>query len=149
MLPVRPSALEGPRRIVVGMVAQRLVEALRARDTEGRWGLAELAEVPRAPDDRVALASCCSGRRASDLTLGDDALWADPMVRLVRGDAAVAIDRVNPTATTASGRSWRDDHLVLATGLRAAMPPILGNDLPGVFVSRMLDDVAALRGWVE
>ena len=41
------------------------------------------------------------------------------------------------------------DELVLATGSSAAMPPIPGNDLPGVFVYRTIDDVAALRGWVE
>jgi nitrite reductase (NADH) large subunit len=29
------------------------------------------------------------------------------------------------------------------------MPPIPGNDLPGVYVYRTIDDVAALRGWVE
>ena len=47
------------------------------------------------------------------------------------------------------GRTWDYDELVLATGSDAAMPPIPGNDLAGVFVYRTIDDVAALRGWVE
>ncbi|CAN5326891.1 nitrite reductase large subunit NirB [soil metagenome] len=153
--PVPPDLTTSPddvRQLVVvggGMVAQRLVEALRARDAAGSWRVTVLAEEPRAPYDRVALTSYFSGRRASDLALGDESLWADPLVRLVRGDAVVTIDRESQTVTTASGRSWPYDHLVLATGSRASMPPIPGNDLPGVFVYRTLDDIAALRGWVE
>ncbi len=62
------------RHLVVvggGMVAQRLVEALRARDTDASWRVTLLAEEPRAPYDRVALTSYFSGRDAEDLALGD------------------------------------------------------------------------------
>ncbi len=143
---------EPARHLVVvggGMVAQRLVEALRARDADGAWRVTVLAEEQRAPYDRVALTSYFSGRDPESLALGDRSLWADPLVGLVRGDAVTSIDRVAQTVTTASGRVERYDHLVLATGSSAAMPPIEGNDLPGVFVYRTLDDVAALRGWVQ
>jgi nitrite reductase (NADH) large subunit len=150
-LPTQPASPDTRQLVVVGggMVAQRLVEAVRDRDTAGRWSVTVLAEEPRAPYDRVALTSYFSGRPAEDLALGDGSLWADPLVRLVRGDAAVALDRENRVVTTKSGRTWRYDHLVLATGSSASMPPIPGHDLPGVFVYRTLDDVAALRGWVE
>ena len=40
-----------------GMVAQRLVEALRDRDAAGTWRITVLAEEPRRPYDRVALTS--------------------------------------------------------------------------------------------
>ncbi|MBB2922837.1 nitrite reductase large subunit NirB [Cellulomonas cellasea] len=141
-----------PKHLVVvggGMVAQRLVEALRDRDAAGEWRVTVLAEEPRAPYDRVALTSYFSGRDPEDLALGTPALWADPLVRLVRGDAVTAIDREARTVTSTSGRVEHYDHLVLATGSKAAMPPIEGNDLPGVFVYRTVDDVAELRGWVE
>lgn len=132
-----------------GMVAQRLVEALRDRDTEGRWRVTVLAEEPRAPYDRVALTSYFSGRDPEDLALGDPALWDDPLVRLVRGDAVTTVDRDARTVTTASGRTYAYDHLVLATGSYPWVPPTEGADLPGVFVYRTVDDVAALRGYVE
>src|SRR4051812_8472875 len=132
-----------------GMVAQRLVEALRDRDADGRWRVTVLAEEPRAPYDRVALTSYFSGRDPADLALGDRALWDDPLVRLVRGDAVTAVDRDARTVTTASGRVHAYDHLVLATGSYAWVPPTEGADLPGVFVYRTIDDVAALRGYVE
>ena len=140
-----------PRHLVVvggGMVAQRLVEALRDRDTAGTWRVTVLAEEPRRPYDRVALTSYFSGRTPEELGLGDPALWDDPLVSLVRGDKAVGIDRDARVVTTESGRTFAYDHLVLATGSYAWVPPMEGADLDGVFVYRTLDDVAALRGYV-
>ena len=141
-----------PQHLVVvggGMVAHRLVEALRDRDAAGTWRVTVLAEEPRRPYDRVALTSWFSGRSADELQLGDPALWDDPLVTLRRDDVVVAIDRDARTVTTARGRVERYDHLVLATGSSAWVPPIEGADTPGVFVYRTLDDVAALRGYVE
>ncbi|PJI86773.1 nitrite reductase large subunit NirB [Luteimicrobium subarcticum] len=151
-MPGSDPARDTPQHLVVvggGMVAHRLVEALRDRDTDGTWDVTVLAEEPRAPYDRVALTSYFTGRDPEDLALGDAALWADPRVRLLRGEAVVGIDREARTVSTAAGRTFAYDHLVLATGSNAAVPPIPGNDLPGVFVYRTIDDVAALRGWVE
>ncbi|GEK17102.1 nitrite reductase large subunit NirB [Cellulomonas persica] len=132
-----------------GMVAQRLVEAMRDRDADGRWRITVLAEEPRRPYDRVALTSYFSGRDADDLALGDASLWDDPLVSLRRDDKVVAIDRAARTVTTERGRTEPYDHLVLATGSSAWVPPIEGADLEGVFVYRTVDDVAALRGYVE
>ncbi|SED81052.1 nitrite reductase large subunit NirB [Ruania alba] len=140
------------RHLVVvggGMVAQRLVEALVARDTAETWRVSVFAEEPLKPYDRVALTSYFSARDADELTLGDPALWDDPRVSLHRDRGIIEIDREAKQVTDRLGQVWDYDELVLATGSSAAMPPILGNDLPGVFVYRTIDDVAALRGWVE
>ena len=58
-----------------GMVAQRLVEALRDRDADGVWRVTVLAEEPRRPYDRVALTQLLLGRDPEDLALGDPPLW--------------------------------------------------------------------------
>nr|WP_308200603.1 nitrite reductase large subunit NirB [Cellulosimicrobium funkei] len=150
--PAPAPAPGAPRHLVVvggGMVAQRLVEALRARDAEGTWRVSLFAEEPRKPYDRVALTSYFSARDAEELTLGDPALWDDPLVTLHRDCAVTSIDREAQTVTDRLGRVHAYDELVLATGSNAARPPIPGNELPGVFVYRTIDDVAALRGWVE
>jgi len=141
-----------PQHLVVvggGMVAHRLVEALRDRDRAGAWRITVLAEEPRRPYDRVALTSYFSSRDADDLALGDPALWDDPLVTLRRDDPVVALDREQRTVVTRRGRVERYDHLVLATGSSAWVPPVEGADLDGVFVYRTIDDVAALRGYVE
>ncbi len=140
-----------PQRLVVvggGMVAQRLVEALHDRDHGRTWEVTVLAEEPRAPYDRVALTSYFSGRDPESLTLGDPALWDAPGVTLVRGVRVAELDRAARTVTSADGRHWAYDALVLATGSAPFVPPIEGVDQPGVFLYRTVDDVAALRGWV-
>jgi len=68
-----PIEQHGSQHLVVvggGMVAQRLVEAMRDRDSEGTWRVTVLAEEPRAPYDRVALTSYFSGRHPEDLAIG-------------------------------------------------------------------------------
>ncbi|WP_062388301.1 nitrite reductase large subunit NirB [Demequina iriomotensis] len=132
-----------------GMVAHRFTEALRARDTDGRYSVEVIAEEPRAPYDRVALTSYFSGKSPEDLQLGDPALWRDPLVTLHRDSRATAVDRDRRIVTVEGGREVSYDHLVLATGSYAWAPPTPGADLAGVFMYRTVDDVAALRGWVE
>src|SRR5690606_13261826 len=122
-----PRGSEMARRLVVvggGMVAQRLVEALRARDETGIWEVTVLAEEASRPYDRVALTSYFSARDAEELTLGDPALWDDPLVTLHRDCAVTSIDREARTVTDRLGRVHAYDELVLATGSSAAMPPI-------------------------
>jgi nitrite reductase (NADH) large subunit len=89
-LPMQPASPDTRHLVVVGggMVARRLVEAMRDRDTTGRWRVTVLAEEPRAPYDRVALTSRFSGRRAEHLALGTDEPRTGLLVRLVHGDAA-------------------------------------------------------------
>ncbi|KNX38330.1 nitrite reductase large subunit NirB [Luteipulveratus halotolerans] len=143
--------VNGTRHVVVvggGMVAHRFVEALRSRDTDGQHRVTLLSEEPRPPYDRVALTSYFTGRDPEDLHLGDDALWADPLVRLRKGISAKAIDRDTRTVELSTGETVEYDHLVLATGSYAAVPPVKGNDIRGCFVYRTIDDVADLRGYV-
>jgi nitrite reductase (NADH) large subunit len=140
-----------PQLVVVGggMVAHRLVEAVRDRDTAGHWQVTVLAEEPRAPYDRVALTTYFSGRDPDDLALGDPSLWSDPRITLRRGEQVTSVDRAGRTVSTSAGRVVPYDALVLATGSAPFIPPVPGHDLPGCFVYRTVDDVAELRAYVE
>ncbi|WP_051682023.1 nitrite reductase large subunit NirB [Cellulomonas sp. HZM] len=130
------------------MVGHRLVEAVRARDEQGAWRVTMFADEPRRPYDRVALTSYFAAGPES-LQLGDPALWEDPLVRARTRCAVTSIDLQERTVLDDTGAMTSYDELVLATGSYAAVPPIPGADLPGVFVYRTIDDVAAIRGWVE
>jgi len=144
--------LTTPQQIVVvggGMVAHRFTEAMRARDADGAYAITVLAEEPRRPYDRVALTSYFTGRHPEDLELGDPGLWEDPLVTLHRDARATEIDRAAKVVTDKHGKTYPYDHLVMATGSYAWAPPTEGADLPGVFVYRTIDDVAALRIYVE
>ncbi|MCX6397512.1 MAG: nitrite reductase large subunit NirB [Propionibacteriales bacterium] len=140
-----------PRRLRViggGMVAHRLVEALRDRDPEGRWSVDLYCEEPHPPYDRVALTSYFSGRSPADLVMGEVDLAADPLVSVHLGTAVTGIDTAARTIEVA-GEEVGYDALVLATGSSAFVPPVTGSDLPGAFVYRTIEDVQTLEAWVE
>ncbi|SCL64746.1 assimilatory nitrite reductase (NAD(P)H) large subunit precursor [Micromonospora citrea] len=130
------------RLVVVGngMVGQRLVDALRARDPEGRWRVTVLAEETRPAYDRVRLSAFFDGATAEELNLHTP----DDGVELRLGEPATEIDRVRRVVRTAAGEHPYDA-LVLATGSYAFVPPVRGAALPGVFVYRTLDDLEAIR----
>ncbi|WP_018784592.1 nitrite reductase large subunit NirB [Micromonospora sp. CNB394] len=130
------------RLVVVGngMVGQRFVEALRARDTDGRWRVTVLAEERRPAYDRVRLSAVFDGVDAGELNLHTP----DAGVDLRLGEPATGVDRARRVVTTAAGE-YPYDALVLATGSYAFVPPVDGTDLPGVFVYRTLDDLSAIR----
>ncbi|MET3960693.1 nitrite reductase (NADH) large subunit [Marmoricola sp. OAE513] len=141
----------GSKRLSViggGMVAHRLVEALRDRDPDGTWAVDLYCEEIHPPYDRVALTSYFSGRSPADLVLGETDLAEDPLVTVHLGTGVTAIDPVARTLRTDDGESgW--DALVLATGSSAFVPPVTGADLPGAFVYRTIDDVQTMEAWVQ
>ncbi|MFC8301404.1 nitrite reductase large subunit NirB [Micromonospora orduensis] len=127
-----------------GMVGQRFVDALRARDPRGRWRVTVLGEERRAAYDRVRLSAFFDGVSEDDLNLHTP----HDGVRLRLGEPATAIDRERRVVTTAVGE-YPYDALVLATGSYAFVPPVPGTELPGVFVYRTLDDLTAIRAYAR
>ena len=135
------------RHLVVagnGMVGQRLVEALRARDTAGEWRVTVLAEEPCTAYDRVALSSYLGSRDASTLALVGDGFYDGAHYRAHLAEAVHSIDRHARTVTTAK-RTISYDALVLATGSRPFVPPTPGADLPGCHVYRTLEDLDGIH----
>ncbi|MET7948651.1 nitrite reductase large subunit NirB [Micromonospora sp. NPDC005324] len=138
--------MSGGELVVIGngMVGQRFVDALRARDPQGNWRVTVLAEEGRPAYDRVRLSAYFDGVSESELNLHTP----HDGVRLRLGEPATAIDRDRQVVTTAGGE-YRYDALVLATGSYAFVPPVAGTELPGVFVYRTLDDLAAIRAYAR
>lgn len=130
-----------------GMVAHRFVESLLSR-ADARVRVHVFGDEGRGPYDRVGLTGFFSGASAEDLAL-DRSIFDDERVLLHPGDRITRIDRASRTVTTRSRRIVRYDTLVLATGSYAARVAVDGADLPGCFVYRTLDDVQALKDFVE
>ncbi|MFE6613913.1 nitrite reductase large subunit NirB [Amycolatopsis sp. NPDC057786] len=136
------------RKLVVaghGMVAHRLVEAVRAEDKTGEWQIVVLAEEARPAYDRVALTSYVDTWDPASLALEGADYADDPMIELRLGDAVVSVDRERKTVVTEAGYEQPYDALVLATGSRPFVPPVPGHDLPGCFVYRTIEDLDAIR----
>ncbi|GAA5158684.1 nitrite reductase large subunit NirB [Pseudonocardia eucalypti] len=125
-----------------GMVGHRLVETLRARDTEGCWRVVVFGAEHRPAYDRVALSSYFEGTDEDGLRLPPVA--GDPLVELRLGEQVERIDPAARAVHTARGVTPYDA-LVLATGSYPFVPPVPGRDLPGCFVYRTLDDLDAIK----
>jgi nitrite reductase (NADH) large subunit len=128
-------------RVVVagnGMVGHKFVETLLAADAS-RFQVTVFGEESRTAYDRVGLSSFFDGSTADELSLVADGAYDGIDVFL--GDRIVTIDRECQKVVAASGAVVGYDTLVLATGSHPFVPPIPGNDLPGCFVYRTIDDV--------
>lgn len=142
----------GARNLVVvgnGMVGQRLVEALRERDTVGQWRITVFGAERRRAYDRVALSSYFEGAGVHALDVVADGCYDDVGAVLHLGEQVVGIDRARRTVSTDRGRTVGYDALVLATGSEPFIPPVSGGDLPGCFAYRTLDDLDAIRSAAE
>ncbi|MDN3351418.1 nitrite reductase large subunit NirB [Actinomadura sp. DC4] len=120
-----------------GPAAYRLVEAVRERDTDGRWQITVVGEEPRPAYDRVALTSY--------LTEGADLAYPahGERVRVRTGERVASVDRAARTVTTSDGRVLGYDALVLATGSVPFVPPVPGAETALVY--RTIADLDAVR----
>lgn len=128
-----------------GMVGHRFVEALRSRDTEGRWRVTVLAEELDAAYDRVGLTGYTDHWDRTKLALPGNDYPGDDLVDVRLGCRVAGIDPAAKSVTTDDGAEIGYDALVLATGSYAFVPPVPGRDLPSCHVYRTLDDLDAIR----
>ncbi|HZJ64927.1 MAG TPA: FAD-dependent oxidoreductase, partial [Kofleriaceae bacterium] len=145
--PSDPATCDKPPLIVVGngMVGHRFVQVAFDRGLAARWSLLVVAEENRTAYDRVHLSRWFEGAGEDELSLVEPGEYERLGATVITGDAVIALDRAARCVTTASGRVLGYDKLVLATGSLPFVPAIEGRQLPGCFVYRTLDDLAAIR----
>lgn len=135
------------RNLVVvgnGMVGHKLVETLVERGATAEWDIFAFCEESRMAYDRVGLTSFFTGTTAEELSLVEPGFYDRPGVQIRVGDAVATIDRAQRIVTSANGETINYDALVLATGSYPFVPPVPGNELPGCFVYRTIDDLEAI-----
>ena len=135
------------QRVIVvgnGMVGHRFCESLVANDSNDQFELVVFGDEPRPAYDRVQLTKYFSGSSAEDLQLADRAWYADNGIDLRTGERVTRIDTTEKIVETAQGTRLGYDHLVLATGSSAFVPPVPGVDKEGVFVYRTIEDLEAI-----
>lgn len=131
-----------------GMAGARLAAELHARDGDRK--VTVLGAEPHRAYNRIMLSTLLAGKIGEpDVELAE---VAGQGVDVRTGLAVTAIDRAAREVRTADGDRIGYDHLVLATGSRAMVPPLPGLDPPPdrVVPFRTLDDcrriLAAARG---
>jgi NADPH-dependent 2,4-dienoyl-CoA reductase/sulfur reductase-like enzyme len=136
---------EDLRRIVVvgaSLAGLRAAEALRDEGFDGE--LTIVGEEPSGPYDRPPLSKELLTGAMEPAALGLPGA-AELQATWVLGERATAVDTDRAVVRTASGDEIGYDGLVLATGSRARMLPVLDVTTPSVHVLRTQADALALR----
>src|SRR5438045_4760616 len=136
------------KRLVIignGMVGHKLLERLIASGASITWDVTVLGEEPRTAYDRVNLSKLFDGSRPEDLALAPPATYQEAGIEVFLGERVGRIDRAARVVYTLQGRNLPYDKLVIATGSYPFVPPIEGNNSPGCFVYRTIEDLDAIR----
>ena len=131
--------------VIVGSGLAGTIAAKTLRELRPDIGIEILGEERHPYYPRPNLIEYVAGRLARERIFAFPDGWAERQAIGVRLGAPVA--RIHPDKNlveTAAGDEVRYDALLLATGARAARPPIAGVDRKGVFALRTLDDADAL-----
>ncbi|WP_407731166.1 nitrite reductase large subunit NirB [Pseudocitrobacter faecalis] len=127
-----------------GMVGHHFLQQCVQQNLHEHYQIVVFGAERYAAYDRVHLSEYFSGRDAASLSLVEDDFFTTNGIELRLSQAVAAIDPQTHLLRDAQGHELHWDKLVLATGSWPFVPPIPGNDLPGCFVYRTLDDLDAI-----
>jgi nitrite reductase (NADH) large subunit len=126
-----------------GLAGTLAAKTLRELDPEVRIELFGEERHPYYP--RPNLIEFLAGRLPYEKLFAFPTGWAERQrIGLHLGDPVSRIRPAERTIETAAGGARPYDVLLLATGARPALPPIVGTGLNGVFVLRTLEDTQAI-----
>jgi len=97
---------------------------------------------------RCATPYICCGNVMVESSYKDDDIFIKQGIQLVNVKA-VGIDRKEKKVTTADGKTYPYDKLVLATGAKPITLPVSGVTLPGAFSLRTSDDAINILHWMN
>lgn len=142
-----PHAAGQPQDIVIiggGAAGFACAEMLRRRGYQGR--LVMLSEDEDAPCDRPNLSKDFLAGAAPDewMPLRPDDFYTGNGIDLRLRTKVAAIDVAGRKVTTADGRAFPFDRLLIATGAQPVRLPIPGADQPHVFTLRSFADCRAI-----
>jgi NADPH-dependent 2,4-dienoyl-CoA reductase/sulfur reductase-like enzyme len=132
-----------------GLAGQRACDNIRKVDTDGSIVL--VAAEPHAPYQRPPLSKgyLRDEEGLDKVYIKEEAYYAQNGIEVISGVRASGIDADTHRVTLDDGRTLGYERLLLATGGRAWRLPISGNDLPGVFTLRTIEDADAIRRTVQ
>lgn len=144
---------EKPRLVVIGngMAGMRTVEELLAIAPD-RYQITLFGDEPHGNYNRVLLSALLSGEKElTEIITHDRAWYAEKSIELNAGKskAIVGLDRANRLVHARDGSSAEYDRLLIATGSKAVIADIPGNDLAGVISFRDIADVETMLAYAQ
>ncbi len=134
------------QRLVVignGMAGMRTVEELLSAAPD-KYDITVFGAEPYGNYNRIMLSSVlCGEKTIEDIVINNRQWYIDNGITLHAGEgkAVVFIDRIKKDVYAQDGTVARYDRLLIATGSKAVIPQVPGNDLNGVISFRDIFDV--------
>jgi 3-phenylpropionate/trans-cinnamate dioxygenase ferredoxin reductase component len=133
------------RIVIVGASLAGASAAIALRELGYAGELTLIGEEADLPYERPPLSKAVLIGAADEPDwVGDEALYADRQIELVRGTTVTRIDRPN-RRVMAGKHEFGYDRLLLATGSTPRQLDVPGSDLDGLFTLRTFGDSLALR----
>jgi nitrite reductase (NADH) large subunit len=134
-----------PRLVVIGngMAGMRTIEELLVSAPD-QYAITVFGAEPYGNYNRIMLSAVlCGEKNIEDIVINSRQWYDDNHIRLYAGaDKAIQhIDRGGQKVIAQDGTVAEYDRLLIATGSKAVLPDILGNDLEGVISFRDIVDV--------
>ena len=131
--------------VIVGNGLAGTLAAKTARELDPEAGIEIFAEEKYAYYPRPNLIEFLAGRLPYEKLFAFPENWnVRQRIDVHLGAKVAKIRPAERTVETGSGGVFPYDALLLASGARAAVPPLTGSGLKGVFVLRTLDDALAI-----
>jgi 3-phenylpropionate/trans-cinnamate dioxygenase ferredoxin reductase component len=140
-----------PRSVVIAGGGIAGVSSAAALRVGGYDGAVTIVDAGDYPHDRPPLSKdFLTGKRdRDDIVLQPSDWYVRHEVRLLTGTAVTAVRPGSGAVELSDGATLHADRVVLATGGRAARPPIPGVDSPLVHVLRTVEDAERLRAALQ
>ena len=135
--------------VILGAGPAGVIAAETLRQADPAGSVTVIGDEPEPPYSRMAIPYLLIEDIGEDGTYlrHGEGHYADLGIE-VRRDRATAVSPAERRLALAGGASLSYDRLLIATGSRAAVPPIPGMDLPGVETCWTLEDAArSRRAW--
>ncbi|MGZ8190679.1 MAG: NAD(P)/FAD-dependent oxidoreductase [Methylococcaceae bacterium] len=142
------------QRLVVignGMAGMRTVEELLSAAPD-KYDITVFGAEPYGNYNRIMLSSVlCGEKTIEDIVINNRQWYVDNGICLYAGPdkSVVRIDRGRRKVVAQDGTVAEYDRLLIATGSKAVVPPIPGNDLEGVISFRDIIDVNKMLGYAS
>lgn len=127
-----------------GMAGVRTIEEILKREC-GSFDITIIGEEAYPNYNRIMLSNILQGEKDFDgIIINEPSWYEDNGIHWINHDPAVDIDPKAQVVTTKSGQKVPYDKLIIATGSRGFVLPLLGNDLEGVMPFRTIDDTKVM-----
>ncbi len=126
-----------------GMAGMRTVEELLSASPD-KYDITVFGAEPYGNYNRIMLSAVlCGDKTIEDIVINDRQWYSDNNITLHAGEAkaVVSIERGIQKVIAKDGTTAAYDRLLIATGSKAVIPDVVGNDLEGVISFRDIFDV--------